>query len=245
MRGLRKFSVMGARYGAGTTSTSLGGARFIRDTAIKRTARVAQHESGMTSAQHDAIARSKATLPHQILGVPSGIDEPTLRKAYRACAKLLHPDKCSLPEADAAFKRVAQAFEQLLHHAPPSKPAAPPAAAAAASSGFASTHAKAPAPAPKKAFDHQLFGQSVGNDKIKIKQAKAPRKPRAPAPSKRPAAQPTPQQQVDDDEDDDDEEESEEESDEGGIVCQRGFIRAESWREARQGNKARQGRWWW
>ena len=77
--------------------------RFASSTAPRRGLLQSPPSKSMTSAQHDAIARSKATLPHQILGVPSGIDEPTLRKAYRACAKLLHPDKCSLPEADAAF----------------------------------------------------------------------------------------------------------------------------------------------
>ena len=94
MRGLRKFSVMGARYGARNFDVAGGRAVYSRHRhqahSTSRTARI----TAMTSAQHDAIARSKATLPHQILGVPSGIDEPALRKAYRACAKLLHPDKC-------------------------------------------------------------------------------------------------------------------------------------------------------
>ena len=40
------------------------------------------------------------------LGIPASAPEAVIKQAYKACAKLLHPDKCQLPGADEAFKRV-------------------------------------------------------------------------------------------------------------------------------------------
>ena len=80
----------------------------------------------MSSAQRDAVDRSLARELHDVLGVPADADEATLKRAYRAAAKLLHPDKCSLPEADAAFKRVTKAYEELLSRGPPAVATAPP-----------------------------------------------------------------------------------------------------------------------
>ena len=45
-----------------------------------------------------------------------------LRRAYRAMAKLLHPDKCKLAGAEAAFQRVNEAFELLIKQATAPKP---------------------------------------------------------------------------------------------------------------------------
>lgn len=73
----------------------------------------------MTSAQRDAIDRTRLSSEHEILGVPRSADEATLRKAYKAMCKLLHPDKNQLPGAEAAFKRVADAFNALISRAPP------------------------------------------------------------------------------------------------------------------------------
>ena len=60
----------------------------------------------MSDAQRAAVERSQDPRPHGVLGVPVNADEAMLRKAYRAMAKLLHPDKCKLQEAEASFKRV-------------------------------------------------------------------------------------------------------------------------------------------
>ena len=37
-----------------------------------------------------------------------------VRRRYKLLAKALHPDKCDLPRADEAFKRVAEAFRLLI-----------------------------------------------------------------------------------------------------------------------------------
>ena len=87
-----------------------------------------------------AIERSLDPRPCGILGVPPSADEAMIRKSYRMMAKLLHPDKCSLPEAEAAFKRVKDAFESLLA-AEAWKAAVPP--SNAASGAQASTSAGA------------------------------------------------------------------------------------------------------
>ena len=149
-------------------------------------ARGGVEQSIMSSAARDAVARSLRPIPHEILGVPRDADEPTLRRAYRMTVKLLHPDKCVLPEADAAFKRVTEAFNGLL--AMPRVVARPPPAAAPV--------AVPPPPAP----DMPWLGRSNKPDgKFTVRVAKGPRRPAA-----RQAAQP---QQVNagdgEDEDDD------------------------------------------
>ena len=53
------------------------------------------------------IARINAAADHyQVIGVAVTADEPTIKKAYRKLAVLLHPDKNPAPEAHEAFKRV-------------------------------------------------------------------------------------------------------------------------------------------
>eukprot|EP01063_Lacrimia_lanifica_P041725 TRINITY_DN979_c1_g3_i1.p2 TRINITY_DN979_c1_g3~~TRINITY_DN979_c1_g3_i1.p2 ORF type:complete len:251 (+),score=80.57 TRINITY_DN979_c1_g3_i1:88-840(+) len=47
------------------------------------------------------------------LGVGRDAAEEEIRKAYKKLAIKLHPDRCKLPKAEDAFKRVAQAHETL------------------------------------------------------------------------------------------------------------------------------------
>ena len=132
----------------------------------------------MTASQRDAIARSLHAQPHRILGVPVDADEPTLRRAYRAAAKLLHPDKCTLPDAEAAFKRVSMAFEQLLTRAPVASSKAP-----AAASYPVPSHPPPAAPAAPAATVWPSRNRA-GGAKFTVHVAQAPR---SRAPTRRPA----------------------------------------------------------
>jgi curved DNA-binding protein len=52
--------------------------------------------------------------PHEVLGVAAGASEEEIKAAYRALAKKHHPDlNRDDPEAEARFKEVSQAYEQL------------------------------------------------------------------------------------------------------------------------------------
>ena len=47
----------------------------------------------------------------QILGVPEGAAAEDVRRAFRRGAQRVHPDKCRLPRAEAAFKILKAAAE--------------------------------------------------------------------------------------------------------------------------------------
>lgn len=47
---------------------------------------------------------------YTVLGVLKEADDAALKKAYRKKALNLHPDKCSLTGAEAAFKKVSSAY---------------------------------------------------------------------------------------------------------------------------------------
>lgn len=56
-----------------------------------------------------------------MLGLPPGEGEaevapPEVRRAFRRRAALVHPDKCRLPGAEAAFKLLAVAASHTLAH---------------------------------------------------------------------------------------------------------------------------------
>lgn len=50
---------------------------------------------------------------YAILGISKGSSDDEIKKAYRKLALRLHPDKCSLPGAEEAFKKVSEAFQVL------------------------------------------------------------------------------------------------------------------------------------
>jgi hypothetical protein len=73
-----------------------------------------------------------------VLGVPAGAAQGAWSSAYKRLALVLHPDKCKLPGAEEAFKKVASARDAILSGlvdaSPP--PRAPPAQAQAAPPPF-------------------------------------------------------------------------------------------------------------
>jgi len=50
---------------------------------------------------------------YAILGVPRNVEEDELRRQYKRLALICHPDKCSHPKAEDAFKAVGKAFSTL------------------------------------------------------------------------------------------------------------------------------------
>ena len=50
---------------------------------------------------------------YEILGVPRSADEETLRNAYRARARELHPDVSTDPDAEERFRELSHAYDVL------------------------------------------------------------------------------------------------------------------------------------
>jgi curved DNA-binding protein CbpA len=50
---------------------------------------------------------------YEILGVPRGADEETLRSAYRSKARELHPDASKDPDAEERFRELSHAYDVL------------------------------------------------------------------------------------------------------------------------------------
>ena len=50
---------------------------------------------------------------YEILGVPRGADEETLRNAYRIRAQELHPDVSKEPDAEERFRELSHAYDVL------------------------------------------------------------------------------------------------------------------------------------
>lgn len=50
----------------------------------------------------------------QVLGLAEGAATEEVRRAFRRGAARVHPDKCRLPRAEAAFKLLAAAAEQAM-----------------------------------------------------------------------------------------------------------------------------------
>ena len=97
---------------------------------------------------------------YRILNVQSDASADALKKAYRVLALRLHPDKCSGPGADEAFKRVSAAFAALndpQERAYHDRRGGDAAATADAASPSASTAATRRAPAAHHRR-HQHFG---------------------------------------------------------------------------------------
>jgi DnaJ family protein B protein 12 len=77
-----------------------------------------QEDSGGSSSNNSdpevIIKRvSSTTNYYKILGISSSASEEEVKKAYKKLALKLHPDKCKLPGAEEAFKKLAGAFNCL------------------------------------------------------------------------------------------------------------------------------------
>ena len=75
-------------------------------------------DSNVTSKQNGEVARIlhlRNAVPRRLLDLPARgpVEESEIRKKYLKLAALVHPDKCSLPEATQAFQIVHSAYEQL------------------------------------------------------------------------------------------------------------------------------------
>lgn len=56
--------------------------------------------------------------PHAILGVSPGASHGEIRRAYLRLSTVVHPDKCSSPQAHEAFVRMSGAYKTLAEGAP-------------------------------------------------------------------------------------------------------------------------------
>ena len=57
--------------------------------------------------------KNRARDPHDVLGVAVNAPRPDIKRAYRALALRLHPDKCASPTATERFKAVQEAYATL------------------------------------------------------------------------------------------------------------------------------------
>jgi hypothetical protein len=56
---------------------------------------------------------SAARDPYSVLGVPAGADDETIKRAFRRLVREHHPDRSPAPGADARFREIVEAYEQL------------------------------------------------------------------------------------------------------------------------------------
>ena len=118
-------------------------------------------------AEEAAIRVLEASNPANALGIDNGAQPAVVRKAYRRLAMLLHPDKCALPDAEQAFKKLSQAFHSFV-------------------AADASTTAPPPAPAPPvvppmKPTQSKAAYTRPGGSSSRAYRVKAAPPPRAPA----------------------------------------------------------------
>ena len=58
------------------------------------------------------ILRMRHATPKRVLGLGPGARAIEVRKQYMQIARMIHPDKCHLPDATAAFQIVSKAYEE-------------------------------------------------------------------------------------------------------------------------------------
>ncbi|KAL9951978.1 hypothetical protein ACROYT_G044741 [Oculina patagonica] len=68
-------------------------------------------KNGDAAVMH--MLQNKDNDPYSVLGVPRDATDDDIRKQYRKLAVLIHPDKNTHPQADEAFKTLANAFDIL------------------------------------------------------------------------------------------------------------------------------------
>ena len=130
-------------------------------------------------SQRDALSRSTLPLPAQRLGIPEGAPAETVKRAFKAAARLLHPDKCKLPGAEAAFKRIHEAYDVLISTASTSAiaTAAPASSTSAAESPRASVPADTHLPAANTAASGLFRSKGGAKKSCMVKVAPAPKPP--------------------------------------------------------------------
>ncbi|XP_057311967.1 dnaJ homolog subfamily C member 27-like [Hydractinia symbiolongicarpus] len=72
---------------------------------------------GYTKEQMDAIQKLKTCKDnYSRLGLSYGASQEDVSKSYRKLAKLLHPDKCEIPDSEDAFKILVAARDALINN---------------------------------------------------------------------------------------------------------------------------------
>ena len=59
------------------------------------------------------LLRMHRAAPRRVLGLRPRDDAQTARKQYYKIVRLIHPDKCDVPGATAAFQIVQKAYEDV------------------------------------------------------------------------------------------------------------------------------------
>lgn len=86
----------------------------VQDHAPGQTASTAGPEAARLCAAEAEVGRVLGALTDaDALGLPPHPPPDAVRRAYRALAKQLHPDKCGAEGATDAFQRVARAYQRL------------------------------------------------------------------------------------------------------------------------------------
>eukprot|EP01062_Namystynia_karyoxenos_P072128 TRINITY_DN6802_c0_g1_i1.p1 TRINITY_DN6802_c0_g1~~TRINITY_DN6802_c0_g1_i1.p1 ORF type:complete len:423 (+),score=119.99 TRINITY_DN6802_c0_g1_i1:83-1270(+) len=65
------------------------------------------------AAEVQRLLQSDARCPYEVLGIRSDSDGSTVRRAFRALAARVHPDRNAEPDAAEAFKRIGEAYSVL------------------------------------------------------------------------------------------------------------------------------------
>eukprot|EP00741_Cyanophora_paradoxa_P024396 tig00021796_g23555.t1 len=69
-------------------------------------------EDRATFAEIKRVVKARGG-PHETLGLERSASESEVKKAYYMQARKFHPDKCAVPGADEAFKKITAAYEEL------------------------------------------------------------------------------------------------------------------------------------
>ncbi|KAI9106152.1 hypothetical protein DFS34DRAFT_48845 [Phlyctochytrium arcticum] len=118
-----------AKHSSETSSTASSGSRPSSSSARSRPSASAKASSAtpddsdastsrpFTSEQVEGIKRIKVCKTkgdlYAILGLEKGCSDTEIKKAYRKLALQFHPDKCTAPGTDDAFKAIGHAFAVL------------------------------------------------------------------------------------------------------------------------------------
>ncbi len=86
----------------------------MASTASGQTAKSAGPEAARRAADEAEVARVLGALTDaDVLGLAPHPQAEAVKRAYRALAKRLHPDKCTAARATDAFQRILKAYQRL------------------------------------------------------------------------------------------------------------------------------------